>query len=468
MKKSLLLIFAFIVVATALPVVLFASNSGFVLAAISPDKQKVSCIRSHESDILTALNNNGFMPKQDETGFIYSLVGHNGPESTDPTSQQSFWSFWIAPSVNDQLEFSNLGPAGVVPEDGHAYVFSFGNGSAPITPMEAKTICNNKPPIIQTPPPVTQSQTTSTQYLLNNYSSMTKADQDWAAMALGSSNVNVSVSDTTSTAITSLARVALAKTAQGISAGKEIERITASFDGSQIGDASLVNDDIFAVLAIAGSNRPWLDARPQVFAFIVSTQRSDGSFGFSTIGSGDVDMTAAALWALRFSNDFALQKQTALTYLRQAQNTDGGFGFQSGQSSNVPSTAWAILGFQAMGVGVGSAENYLVSNRQNDGSWLFAGQKSSLATSYAVLALSGKQLPIVRSASVPPTSSNTPPTEINSSSSIKTSPRIGKTRVKTFANSIGVSHGCSASASASASASDGWALASASATSVCW
>ncbi len=469
MKRSLAFIFALVIIAAGLPALLFASSTGFILAAISPDKQKVSCIRSHESSILAALKNNGFAPKQDDTDFIYSLIGHDGPESADPTSQQNFWSFWTVESPASQLKFSGLGPAAIAPQDGHIYLFSFGNGSAPSLPATTQTICNDSPPPAPQPSPTTNlpAQTSSSQYLLDRYSTMTKADQDWAAMALGSNGINVAVSDTSSEAITSQARVALAKAAQGKSAVAEIGRIIASFDGNQIGSPALVNDDIFGVLALTAFDKAWLDARPQIHDFIAGTQRSNGSFGFAPTGDSDVDMTAAALWALRFSDEHAPEKSAARNYLTAAQNSDGGFGFQPGQASNIPSTAWATLGLRAVGASTASAENYLTANRQSDGSYLYAGQKSSLATSYALLALSGKQLPIIRITTQPPqitgnNKGNFPPTH---------SPSIFKKSKKptsVTSETIITVHLCSASASAAASASGSSASASASAAVVCW
>ncbi|MEX2012251.1 MAG: prenyltransferase/squalene oxidase repeat-containing protein [Patescibacteria group bacterium] len=466
MKKLFLPVLALVVASASLPLILFASNEGFVLAAVSPDKQKVSCIRSQELNILSALQHNGFAPKQDDTGFIYSLIGYDGPVSSDPTAQQNFWGLWEADGPTGTLQFSNFGPASIGPRDSHVYLLAFGDGSQPVLPAAAQTICNDQP-AQQSPPTIPSPEITqgggSFTYLLNNYAQASKAEQDWAAMALGSGGRDVPVGNTASVAVTSQARVALAKTAQGHSAAAELAAIVASFDGNQIGEKSLVNDDIFGVLALAGANRPWLDTHQQVFAFIVSSQRSNGSFGFSLEGDGDVDMTAAALWALRLSTGYAAQISAATNYLLLAQNNDGGFGFRPGQPSNVPSTAWTALGLRAVDQNNAATENYLIANRQSDGSYLFAGQKSYLATSYAVLALSGKQLPIIRLATPPPQPPSPPGANTSSPASKKQSAKtsVVVSTVETF-------HGCSASASASASAGDGWASASASAIVRCW
>ncbi len=284
-------------------------------------------------------------------------------------------------------------------------------------------------------------------------------------MALGANGKSVNVSNTSSSAVTSIARVALAKQAQGQSIANETAKLKDTFDGQQFGDKNLVNDDIFAALAIAGSDKAWLSKHPRAFAFIADSQRANGSFGYAVSGSGDVDMTAAALWALRLSSGYQSTKTAAKSYLLSAQNNDGGFGYQADQPSNVPSSAWATIGLRAVGSDVSKAVRYLNKTRQSDGSWKFGQTKSFLATSYAVLALSGKLLPI-SSVETGVSPSPTPTTEKTSDQNPST------TRSKKVYYRAVTIHGCTATASASASASagNGYASASASATAVtsCW
>lgn len=146
-----------------------------------------------------------------------------------------------------------------------------------------------------------------------------------------------------------------------------ITPIVHAFDGTQIGDASLINDDIFAIFPLlhAGYHASD-DLIKQTIAHIISAQHTDGSW------DGGVDMTAAAIQALALTPslpDTSTSIRKAVGYLRSQQTADGGFG-------NVSSTAWAIQGLVAAKEDTAlwskdhsyaTPEYYLATQQQKDG-----------------------------------------------------------------------------------------------------
>jgi len=477
MNKYLLALTFLLIVILAPILVIRAAAPDFALVAVSPNGQRAVCVKQSQSTILEALLSQGFQPKQDDTGFIYSLIGYDGPLSSDPAAEQAFWGFWIG---ND-LSFSSLGPSQVKPENGQLYLFHFGNGSKPSISISYDDVCRAvpAPPLAeQTPPnPPTdqslQSQTvTSTQnnlassfeYLRSNYAAQSLSNKDWAAMALGSHGQSVEATSNESDSILSLSRNVLARSAQGLDRTSHITKIKNGYRDNQFGDPTLINDDIFAVLALQSTDPAWLKDRQPVFETIIASQRPNGSFGFSKNGDGDVDMTAAAVWALIYKQTAPTSTiDRASTYLAGAENGDGGLGFKPAQPSNVASSSWALLAYRAAGKNTTRTESYLLNSKQSGGYWLFGGGPSYLNTAYAILALSGKKMPIVANPipSAPPPSTAPKPQPTPQTAQVEMD---GQT---TVAESFIESGSCSASASASASASGGSATASASASASC-
>ncbi|MBK5215474.1 MAG: DUF5011 domain-containing protein [Candidatus Pacebacteria bacterium] len=196
---------------------------------------------------------------------------------------------------------------------------------------------------------------------------------DWAAIAAkagNDSNLKSSIlnylksNPVNSSIITDHERRAMAIMALGINpySGTEvnyIDKIISAFDGSQIGDSSLYNDDIFGLIVLANSGYSKNDEIiKNTVSFIIKNQSSNGSWG-------SVDMTGAAILSL---NNFkslsgvndAISKGEL--YLKSAQKNDGGF-------ENPSSTSWAI---QALSLNssfdeeVKKAINYLATQQQND------------------------------------------------------------------------------------------------------
>ncbi|MBI4088059.1 hypothetical protein HY418_01615 [Candidatus Kaiserbacteria bacterium] len=119
-----------------------------------------------------------------------------------------------------------------------------------------------------------------------------------------------------------------------------ITPIIEAFDGTQIGDASQDNDDIFALFPLMHAGYSADDeVIAKTVAFIISRQRADGSW------DGSIDMTAAAIQALALTPSLPQvveATEKALAYLHAAQGKDGGF-------RDVSATSWVLQAAAALG-----------------------------------------------------------------------------------------------------------------------
>ena len=119
-----------------------------------------------------------------------------------------------------------------------------------------------------------------------------------------------------------------------------ITPIVEAFDGTQVGDPSLINDDIFAVFPLLHAGYRSEDEMPRrIRDGIIAAQRPDGSW------EGSVDLTAAAIQALSLfertgATQIALSRADGYLSSQQAEN--GGFG-------NSFSTAWVLQAIAAIG-----------------------------------------------------------------------------------------------------------------------
>lgn len=164
-----------------------------------------------------------------------------------------------------------------------------------------------------------------------------------------------------------------------------IQKIVEAFDGEQIGDTKLVNDDIFALLVLRRAGFEPSDTIVQKTSnFILNNQKPDGSW------PGGVDMTAAAIQTLSLVSDIegttdAIAKAKA--YLQSQQQVDGGFG-------NPEATSWVLQAIAALGEdwkewkkGENSPGSYLFHLQRMDGSLL--SSQPVWSTAYAVPAAKG-------------------------------------------------------------------------------
>ena len=181
---------------------------------------------------------------------------------------------------------------------------------------------------------------------------------DWAALAFAASDPGTAKTNLKNylltaspslSAVTDYERHALALMALGINpySGTPtdyISPIVSAFDGTQIGNASLDNDDIFALFPLLRAGYTSSDDIIQkTVAFIIAAQQSNGSWDASP------DVTAAAVQALSPVASLpgvSAALTNAKSYLHTQQQNNGGFG--SGQGNSF-STSWALQAIAAFG-----------------------------------------------------------------------------------------------------------------------
>ncbi len=127
-----------------------------------------------------------------------------------------------------------------------------------------------------------------------------------------------------------------------------VAQLSSFHSNGQLGDMSLLNDDIFGILALRAAGVSVSDAIiSDSKNYLLNNQNIDGGFGFM-LGASDVDDTAMAITALIEAGvDTANNAITkAIQYINDAQNDDGGFPYDPvspyGTDSNANSTAWVV------------------------------------------------------------------------------------------------------------------------------
>lgn len=178
-------------------------------------------------------------------------------------------------------------------------------------------------------------------------------------------------------------------------------------NNSQIGDLSLLNDDMFGLLALIsagdGSN---LQIKQNSLIFLIANQSTEGGFGWSKTSGPDIDTTAAAIQALQAGKDAGLTNSelnqaidNAKAYMLTGQNADGGFGYLPGEISNASTTAWAVMALSALeetGEPIQKAKDFLTKSQADNGSfeWQSGFPGDTFTSSFAILALSGEYWPV--------------------------------------------------------------------------
>lgn len=220
---------------------------------------------------------------------------------------------------------------------------------------------------------------------------------DWAAIAFASADAPhrslkqylVSAPDKLETA-TDFERRAMALAAVGINPQKEIKEIVARFDGSQLGERSLINDDIFALIVLSQGGYAASDPIITSLAGTLVASQQDNGAWVST------DLTAAAIQALApLSSLPGVLGATsrARSYLATRMDTNGCFG-------NSFATSWGIMAIHALGESPDAWSSAsgatpltcLKASQALDGGFE-EGASTDMrvwATAYAIPALSGK------------------------------------------------------------------------------
>lgn len=231
---------------------------------------------------------------------------------------------------------------------------------------------------------------------------------DWTAMALGISGAPSSMRSNLASYLreeepdldTALdyERHAMALMALGINpytGGPRdfISPIVDKYDGTQMDEPGLVNDDAFGIIVLMNAGYTKDDEIiKDLAAYVVSKQKSDGSW------TGGVDVSGAYIQALKLVSSLPNVSSAinqAETYMRSQQNPDGGFG----SPSDAFATSWALQGIEALGASPDSWKKrdnspltYLINHQDEDGG-MEIGKDSyddrAWATAYAIPAAKG-------------------------------------------------------------------------------
>ncbi len=243
----------------------------------------------------------------------------------------------------------------------------------------------------------------------------------WSVMALVSAGKNPSTDSLKSISATQaidleapiLALTAAGKDPRSFSTENLVTKLKNYYDGTQLGSASILNDDIFGLLALKSSGESDSDTTVSgTKALILSKQNSDGGWSYAIGGASDTNTTAAGIMALISAgqNKESAPITNGLNYLKSAQNIDGGFPYDPksawGTDSDASSDAWVIMALRSVGIDPAtitkdgkSALTHLATLSTEEGYYRYqAGSSedsfSPTTTSYAVIALSGKYLPV--------------------------------------------------------------------------
>ncbi|MBX4191465.1 MAG: DUF4430 domain-containing protein [Candidatus Doudnabacteria bacterium] len=253
---------------------------------------------------------------------------------------------------------------------------------------------------------------------LNQAAGTLPSDEEWSIMAKASIGQNVGHTYLRSAisggSATDYEKRILAITAIGENPrtfGEEnfIAKLETFFDGNQIGDPSLLNDDIFGILALSSAGNLG-NITSHSRNYILSHQNSDGGWGFASGVGSDSNTTAMAISALEQTGSIP---DSAFRYIDSTKDSSGGYGFVPGTPADGASTAWVITGLNETKRSVpNSATQFLDNLQTSNGSFKWKpsdNSGSTLVTAYAVIALSGKGIPI--NIVSPPTNPPQPPTQ---------------------------------------------------------
>ncbi len=184
--------------------------------------------------------------------------------------------------------------------------------------------------------------------------------------------------------------------------------IEGAYDGTQLGDTGLLNDDFWGLMAlIAAGKNPASEIVTNTVAFIKANQNSDGGWSWGVGADSDVDDAAAAIMALVAAGEpqASTVVQNGLAYMKSMQMGNG--GFESWGATNAGTDSWGIAAIVAAGQdptgtnwrsgnGTDPVDDLLTFHNP-DGSFNWqAATPLNVAwmTSYAIPALLGQHYPV--------------------------------------------------------------------------
>ncbi|MDO8551915.1 MAG: hypothetical protein Q7S01_00105 [bacterium] len=227
---------------------------------------------------------------------------------------------------------------------------------------------------------------------------------DWVAIALGGGGAGdaqkklsqyFSSNPPSLQSVSDYERHAMALEALGINpySGTSVDYITPivnGFDGKQIGDAALVNDDIFAIFPLLHAGYSTNDDVIQrVVLFILSKQLPNGSWENSE------DLTAAAVQALSLARqlpDTSNAINSAIDYIHGKLQADASLGNSFATSWSLQAIAAAPSSSLNWANGYYTPQYYIATLQERDGGIEPASATSDTrvwATAYAIPAIQG-------------------------------------------------------------------------------
>lgn len=256
------------------------------------------------------------------------------------------------------------------------------------------------------------NQTSAINYLRSN------SQDEWIIMALGAANSLSGISldflktdpgsSATDVEKRILALIAAGQNPQTFGQVNLIDRLASLYNGTEIAPTqNLLNDDIFGLLALAGSSER-SDIQAQLKTLLKQNQNSDGGWSFGKAPSAsDSNMTAMALMALLASGESPASNAINIGYAYlSSTKTATGYRFDTGSGfgPDAASTAWVLSALIAGNRTLPEeAVNYLQDLQLSNGSFSWqAGQTGSpLISAFAIIALQNQYYP-VRNSNQPP------------------------------------------------------------------
>jgi hypothetical protein len=167
-------------------------------------------------------------------------------------------------------------------------------------------------------------------------------------------------------------------------------------DGSVSGQVNLTAFYVLAIRAAGGeASRVARPAR-----WLRRAQNDDGGWGFRPGAPSDPDSTGAALQALAAGPSGGRASAAGVGWLRRVQGDDGGFALATSGVVNAQSTAWAAQGMLAAGAGgapLREALGFLGRLRAPDGHYRYSrssDQTPLWVTAQALLAVERRPFPL--------------------------------------------------------------------------
>lgn len=147
----------------------------------------------------------------------------------------------------------------------------------------------------------------------------------------------------TITLLRPLRALALADDPRAALDGELVQRVLASFDGTQFGAPHALNDDAYAILALTQAGLPTADERLVASAqALAAAQQDDGGWGWAVGAPSGTDMTGLILRALHLVAELETPRLNAALSFVASTRAGTGYAETPGGTPNCESTTWAL------------------------------------------------------------------------------------------------------------------------------